>query len=81
MFLLDLKMPNKDGFEVLQWLQKQDFPQFKVVVLTSSALEHDIARVRALGFDAFHTKSAKFTELLDIVKSLENYLLGPETAK
>jgi CheY-like chemotaxis protein len=81
MFLLDLKMPNKDGFQVLEWLQKQEFPQFKVVVLTNSALEHDIARVRTLGVDAFHTKSAKFSELLEIVKSFENYLLGPETAK
>ncbi len=81
LFLLDLKMPNKSGFDVLEWLQRQDFPQFKVVVLSSSALEQDIARVRTLGVDAFHTKSSKFTELLDVVKSLENYLLGPETAK
>src|SRR5579863_9155559 len=81
LFLLDLKMPNKNGFEVLEWLQLQDFPQFKVVVFTSSALEQDIARVRTLGVEAFHTKSNKFTELLDVVKSLENYLLGPETAR
>jgi two-component system response regulator len=81
LFLLDLKMPLKNGFEVLEWLQMQDFPQFKVVVLTSSALEQDIARVRNLGVEAFHSKSAKFTELLDVVKSLENYLLGPETAR
>jgi CheY-like chemotaxis protein len=81
LFLLDLKMPLKTGFEVLEWLQKQDFPQFKVVVLSNSALEPDIARVRTLGVEAFHTKSEKFTELLDVVKSLENYLLGPETAR
>jgi len=81
LFLLDLKMPLKSGFEVLEWLQRQEFPQFKVVVLTSSALEQDIARVRSLGVEAFHTKSGKFTELLEVVKSLENYLLGPETAR
>jgi hypothetical protein len=50
-------------------------------VLTSSALEQDIARVKSLGVEAFHTKSAKFTELLEVVKSLETYLLGPETAR
>jgi CheY-like chemotaxis protein len=81
LFLLDLKMPLKSGFEVLEWLQKEEFPQFKVVVLTNSALEQDIARVRGLGVEAFHTKSEKFTELLDVVKSLENYLLGPEAPK
>jgi len=80
LFLLDLKMPNKSGFEVLEWLQQQEFPQFKIVVLTNSALEADIVRVRSLGVEAFHTKSEKFTELLDVVKSLEIYLLGPETA-
>jgi CheY-like chemotaxis protein len=81
LFLLDLKMPLKTGFEVLEWLQKQDFPQFKVVVLSNSALEQDITRVRNLGVEAFHTKSEKFTELLEVIKSLENYLLGPETAR
>lgn len=81
LFLLDLKMPLKNGFEVLEWLQHKNFPQFKVVVLTSSALEQDIARVRSLGVEAFHTKSEKFTELLEVVKSFENYLLGPETAR
>jgi CheY-like chemotaxis protein len=81
LFLLDLKMPLKTGFEVLEWLQMRDFPQFKVVVLTNSTLENDIARVRGLGVEAFHTKSAKFTELLEVVKSLETYLLGPETAR
>jgi CheY-like chemotaxis protein len=81
LLLLDLKMPLKDGFEVLEWIQAQDFPQFKVVVLTNSSLEADIARVRSLGVEAFHTKSEKFTELLEVVKSLENYLLGPEQPK
>jgi two-component system response regulator len=81
LFLLDLKMPLKNGFEVLEWLQLQDFPQFKVVVLTSSTLEQDIARVRSLGVEAFHSKSEKFTELLEVVKAFENYLLGPETAR
>src|SRR5688572_31130525 len=32
--LLDLKMPRKDGFEVLQWVRQQsDFDTMQVVVL------------------------------------------------
>src|ERR1700741_4399127 len=32
LLLLDLKMPYKDGFEVLSWLRTQDFRHLTVVV-------------------------------------------------
>jgi len=36
MLLLDLKMPRKNGFEVLEWLQSQPFENMVVVVLEQS---------------------------------------------
>jgi CheY-like chemotaxis protein len=47
---LDLKMPNVNGFEVLQWLQRQDFKSaIRVVVLSSSDEPREIQMARSLG--------------------------------
>src|SRR5712675_1152432 len=34
--LLDLRMPNIDGFDVLKWIQSQSFPDLRIVVLSGS---------------------------------------------
>jgi two-component system response regulator len=55
--LLDLKMPRLDGFEVLRAIN--DNPTFRppcIVVLTSSELEEDERKARALGADHFISK-------------------------
>src|SRR5688500_10436878 len=42
-FLLDLKMPRCNGFEVLAWALKQpQFSAIRIVVLTTSGDVHDI---------------------------------------
>src|SRR5436190_1152068 len=51
LLLLDLRMPRFDGFEVLEWLQRQQFRDLKVVVVSGSFLPPDIARTLALGAD------------------------------
>src|SRR5882762_2599317 len=43
LMLLDLKMPRKDGFEVLQWIRQQsDLRTLRVIVLTSSDRIRDV---------------------------------------
>src|SRR5205807_1478000 len=43
LMLLDLKMPRKDGFEVLEWIRQQvDLRTLRVVVLTSSERIKDV---------------------------------------
>jgi CheY-like chemotaxis protein len=69
--LLDLKMPRYDGFEVLGWLQQQQFARPKVVVLSGSCLPGDVARTKELGADAYHTKAASKEEQREIVQGLE----------
>src|ERR1051325_11293477 len=52
--LLDLNMPMKDGFEVLDWLRKQ--PALKRVfpsVLTSSVRPEDVERAFELGAHSY----------------------------
>ena len=47
--LLDLKMPRKNGYDVLQWLKTQTFKNLAVVVVSDSALPGDVAQSTALG--------------------------------
>lgn len=74
LMLLDLKMPRKNGFEVLEWLRSQ--PALKgliVVVLTSSDLAADINRAYALGTNSYLVKPGNFADLVQLVKSLDSY--------
>src|ERR1043166_4419196 len=54
--LLDLKMPRKDGFEVLQWIRQQPgLSAIRVVVLTASDTVRDVNRAYQLGANSFLT--------------------------
>ena len=71
LFLLDLKMPLMDGFDVLAWLQKR--PELRgvpVVVLSSSLMEQDRLKARGLGAADFQTKPADLWNLVKIVSGL-----------
>ncbi len=62
--LLDLKMPVKDGFEVLEWLRSHPaFKELPVVVLSSSDLWEDKGRAQELGATAYLTKSFDWTQV------------------
>src|SRR5262249_21297458 len=69
LLLLDLKMPYKDGFEVLQWVRRNDaLKSLKVVIVTSSNLERDRARARALGVTDFIVKPPGIAGLVQILQ-------------
>lgn len=54
---LDLKMPARSGFEVLEWIQAHPFdPPLDVAVLSGSEHASDVARATALGASAYHVK-------------------------
>ena len=56
--LLDIKMPRKDGFEVLAALRADPrTASLPVVMLTSSENGGDVARAKALGADDYVTKA------------------------
>jgi CheY-like chemotaxis protein len=55
--LLDLKMPRRTGFEVLEWLQTQAFKELVVIVVSGSILPQDIEQSLALGAAAYHGKA------------------------
>jgi CheY-like chemotaxis protein len=77
LLLLDLKMPQMDGFEVLEWMQKQSFPGLTVVVLTDSMQAEHIKRALDLGADLFQVKPRANPEREAMVFALEEFLGGP----
>lgn len=72
--LLDLKMPRKDGFDVLVWIRSQPaLVQMRVVVLTTSEEIRDVNRAYALGAASFLTKPVDFMEFKDTIQAMHNY--------
>ena len=74
MLLLDLKMPRKNGFEVLQWLQSQPFDNMIVVVLSGSEQQDDVQKAMELGADYYHVKHPDSEKRSELIKLLEQYL-------
>ncbi|MBP6507930.1 MAG: response regulator [Opitutaceae bacterium] len=71
LLLLDLKMPLKDGFAVLQW--RQDHPGFRrmpAIVFSSSYLPEDVERAYALGASSYVVKPGDPERLERFVRAL-----------
>jgi CheY-like chemotaxis protein len=74
--LLDLKMPNKGGFEVLRWIRTHPkFCRLPVLVMTVSNQSADINRAYALGANSFINKSLDYQSTKDLVQSIRNFWL------
>ena len=56
LLLLDLKMPRGDGFDVLEWKDKNRLPCVPAIVLSASPLERDVARAYQLGAHSYAAK-------------------------
>ena len=72
LILLDLIMPNKDGFEVLQELASdQELKKIPVLVFSTLSQEKDIARAKELGARDYVNKSFfDFEKLLVKIKTM-----------
>lgn len=74
--LLDLKLPDIDGFEVLSRMRSDDKTKLiPVVVLTSSKEESDLLRAYSLGANSYVRKPVDFRKFLLTVQLLGNYWL------
>ncbi len=54
--LLDIQLPGRDGYELIEELKGLPQRSCKVVALTAHALPEDRARASAAGFDGYITK-------------------------
>ena len=66
--ILDLKIPRKNGLEVLAELRSEPRTRhIRVVILTSSAERSDQDRATQLGIDHYLIKPVDFTNFLDTI--------------
>jgi CheY-like chemotaxis protein len=76
LLLLDLKMPRKNGFEVIAWVREQPgLKRLPIVVLTSSKEDPDINRAYELGANTYLVKPVKFEGLVEMMRALNLYWL------
>lgn len=74
LLLLDLRMPCKTGFEVLEWLQRQEFKKMLVVVLAGSSLPEDYEKAMGLGAHAYYVKIPQREARREMINSIETLL-------
>ncbi len=76
LILLDLNLPHKTGFDVLQWIRATpDVNATVVIVLTASRAEADIARAYSLHANSYIVKPSKPHELAQFALLLRDYWL------
>ena len=69
--VLDIVMPDMDGFEVLEALRKENGPAHKILLLSNLGQKEDVERGMALGASDYAVK-AHFTpsEVVERVRKL-----------
>ena len=66
--LLDIKMPQKNGLDILQQI-KEKYPQLNVVMITGYRVVETAAEAVRLGAAGYIVKPFKSEEVLEAVKS------------
>jgi CheY-like chemotaxis protein len=71
MILIDMQLPDFDGFEVLRRLRADpSTASIPCIALSANAMPEDIARGLGAGFDDYWTKPIKFKPFLDALERL-----------
>lgn len=74
LILLDLRMPQMNGLELLRWLRGEpDYAGVVVIIFTSSAHPDDVRRAWELGANAFVQKPSTFAELVKFLQLLTTF--------
>jgi CheY-like chemotaxis protein len=76
LLLLDLKLPNTDGFGVLRWIKEQpELKKLPVIVLTQSDRIKDANLAYQLGAYSFLIKGTDFNDTVVFAQSVSDYLV------
>jgi CheY-like chemotaxis protein len=73
-FLLDLKMPRVNGFEVLKWVRAQpNLAALRILVLTSSDEIRDVNEAYQLGANSFLVKPMDFEDFTHLSRLIADF--------
>lgn len=74
LIILDINLPRKNGFEVLQYVKESDhLKHIPVIMLTTSSSERDIAKSYDQHANCYITKPVGVEEFLKAVTSIEQF--------
>ena len=66
--LIDISLPDADGFECMEWLRNQfSEKEIKCIAQTAHVLPEDIKRYEDAGFDGFICKPYQQEKLMEIL--------------
>jgi len=82
LIVMDIRMPRRSGFEVLEWVKDTSKPlhRIPVVIVSSSDNPADINRAYELGANAYMVKPVEFRAVEHLFESITHYW-GLECAK
>ncbi len=71
----DIKMPRKNGFELLEWVRAQkQFANLPVIVLSSSDEPRDVKRAYELGATSYFVKTPQFQDVILFLRTITTHL-------
>lgn len=69
--MLDIKMPGKDGMEVLEDIKNdEELKHIPIVMLTSSSIDKDILQSYKIGANAYVVKPVDYDGFMDAIRTL-----------
>jgi CheY-like chemotaxis protein len=72
--IVDLKMPRKGGFEVIQWVRSHpECGVIPTIIMTSSIIPADVKRAYEIGVNTFFSKPHSQSELVSLFEQMLKY--------
>jgi CheY-like chemotaxis protein len=77
LILLDIKLPRRSGFEVLEWVRTQQstLKRLPIIMLTSSSHQVDVNKAYDLGVNSYLVKPSNNSELEQLATTFRTYWL------
>ncbi|PYX65955.1 MAG: response regulator, partial [Acidobacteria bacterium] len=70
----DVKMPRRDGLEVIEWVRSHPCCSvIPIVMLSGSRIEHDVVSAYKLGANSYFTKPTTLDELAELIRLAFDY--------